>query len=317
MADTTWTLKAALDWTRDYLAEKGDSQPRLSAEWLLSAATGLSRVEIYAFHERPLTLEERASLRESVRRRAAGEPLQYISGEMAFRHLVVKVKPGVLIPRPETEVLVDAVLPAIERAIAERGEALVADLCTGSGCVALSIAQECGQARVWATDVSPLAVDVALANRLRLALAERINVLEGDLFSPIAAAAPHLRGHVDAVVANPPYIPSADLPTLPAEVLGYEPGARAGWWTWTVSALLGASGTRPEPGSAQEGRLRWNWPPTGCATPRKRYVQWYSEGAGGSGPHRPRSRSGRSSPERPGRQCRPKEADRDVQGLSS
>src|SRR5512137_724667 len=125
MADTTWTLKAALDWTRAYLAEKGDSQPRLSAEWLLSAATGLSRVEIYAFHDRPLTPEERARLRESVRRRANGEPLQYISGEMAFRHLIVKVRPGVLIPRPETEVLVDAVLPPIDAAVRERGEASV------------------------------------------------------------------------------------------------------------------------------------------------------------------------------------------------
>jgi release factor glutamine methyltransferase len=221
VADTTWTLKAALDWTRTYLADKGDPQPRLSAEWLLSAATGLSRVEIYAFHDRPLTPEERASLRESVRRRAAGEPLQYISGEMAFRHLIVKVRPGVLIPRPETEVLVDAVAPAIEATVGERGEVLVVDLCTGSGCVALSIAQECPEALVWATDVSPLAVDVTLANSLRLALAERLHVAEGDLFAPLPD---DLRGSVDVVVANPPYIPSADLPALPAEVLGYEPG---------------------------------------------------------------------------------------------
>lgn len=233
MTDTTWTVKAALDWTRDYLAEKGDTQPRLSAEWLLSAATGLTRVEVYAFHDRPLTPEERATLRESVRRRAAGEPLQYISGEMAFRHLVVKVKPGVLIPRPETEVLVDSVLPAVRSAIADRGEASVIDLCTGSGCVALSIAQECPETRVWATDVSPLAVDVTLANSLRLALADRVVVLEGDLFAPldgrgVPADAPlatgGLRGAVDVVVANPPYIPSAELPTLPEEVLGYEPG---------------------------------------------------------------------------------------------
>ncbi len=221
MSDTTWTVKAALDWTRTYLAEKDDPQPRLSAEWLLSAATGLSRVELYAFHDRPLTPEERASLRESVRRRGAGEPLQYISGEMAFRHVVVKVKPGVLIPRPETEVLIDAAAPAIEAAVAERGGALVVDLCTGSGCVALSIAQEFPAARVWATDVSPLAVDVALANSLRLAVAEHLHVVEGDLFVPLPQ---ELRGTVDVVIANPPYIPSADLPTLPPEVLGYEPG---------------------------------------------------------------------------------------------
>ncbi len=221
VADTTWTVKAALDWTRTYLAEKGDAQPRVSAEWLLSAATGLSRVEIYAFHDRPLTPEERVTLRDSVRRRAAGGPLQYISGEMAFRHLIVKVRPGVLIPRPETEVLVDSVAPAIGAAIADRGEALVVDVCTGSGCVALSIAQEYPEARVWATDVSPLAVDVALANSLRLALGERLRVEEGDLFAPLPA---EIRGSVDVVAANPPYVPSAELPTLPAEVLGYEPG---------------------------------------------------------------------------------------------
>ncbi len=226
---TTWTVKAALDWTRAYLAEKGDPQPRVSAEWLLSAATGLTRVEVYAFHDRPLAPEERTMLREAVRRRANGEPLQYISGEMAFRHLIVKVRPGVLIPRPETEVLVDAVLPAVGAAGTERGGARVVDLCTGSGCVALSIAQECPEALVWATDISPLAVDVALANSLRLALADRVHVLEGDLFVPLESAPPdvvpaELRGTVDVVVANPPYIPTADVPDLPAEVLGYEPG---------------------------------------------------------------------------------------------
>ena len=97
-------------------------------------------------------------------RRAAGEPLQYVTGEVAFRHLVLKVRPGVLIPRPETEVLVDTVLPEVRRALAERAEALVADLCTGSGCIALSIASECPGAVVFATDLSPVAVEVAAEN---------------------------------------------------------------------------------------------------------------------------------------------------------
>ena len=113
-------MKAALDWTTTFLAEKADEHPRRSAEWLLSAATGLSRVELYAFHDRPLSDTERATLRESVRRRAGGEPLQYVTGEVAFRHLVLKVRPGVLIPRPETEVLVDTVLPTVRRAVTER-----------------------------------------------------------------------------------------------------------------------------------------------------------------------------------------------------
>lgn len=216
MAEQVWTLKAALDWCTTYLAEKGDEHPRRSAEWLLSAATGLSRVEIYAYHDRPLTTDERTTLREAVKRRATGEPLQYVTGEVAFRHLIIKVRPGVLIPRPETEVVVDEAL----KAIAALESPLVADPCTGSGAIALSIAQEHPGSRVWATDLSPVAVEVAADNATRLALEDRVSVLEGDLLGVLEGG---LRGRIDLVVSNPPYIPSADVPTLPAEVAGYEP----------------------------------------------------------------------------------------------
>ena len=114
----TWTIKAALDWTVGFLERKGDEHARLSAEWLLSEATGLRRIDLYVNFERPLSMEERDVLRGFVTRRASGEPLQYITGEVAFRHIAVKVRPGVLIPRPETEVLVSealALLPAPER----------------------------------------------------------------------------------------------------------------------------------------------------------------------------------------------------------
>lgn len=219
MADRVWTVKSALDWTKDYLADKGDEHPRRSAEWLLSAATGLSRVELYAYHDRPLSTEERATLREAVKRRAEGEPLQYVTGEVAFRHIVVKVRRGVLIPRPETEVLVDSALEAVDEAIAARGEALVADVCTGSGCIALAIANERPDARVWATDISPVAVEIALDNRARLGLSA-VEVSLGDLMTSLPA---ELEGRLDVVVSNPPYIPSADVPELPAEVAGFEP----------------------------------------------------------------------------------------------
>ena len=220
VAEQVWTVKAALDWTRAYLAEKSDEHPRRSAEWLLSAATGLSRVELYAYHDRPLSPDERATLREAVKRRAAGEPLQYVTGEVAFRHLVLRVRPGVLIPRPETEVLVDAVLATVDAAIEARGSALVVDLCTGSGCVALAIAGERPGATVLATDLSGAAIEIATGNAERLGLAERVTAVEGDLFAPLPA---EYRGLVDVVVANPPYVPSPDLPTLPAEVMGFEP----------------------------------------------------------------------------------------------
>lgn len=219
-AEQVWTIRTALDWTNSYLADKADEHPRRSAEWLLSAATGLSRVELYAYHDRPLSDDERALLREGVKRRATGEPLQYVTGEVAFRHIVVKVRPGVLIPRPETEVLVDSVLTAVDAAIAERGEALVADLCTGSGCIALSIAQERPDTVLVATDLSPVALTVTGENVERLGLSPRVTVSGGDLF---AALDPALRGRFDVIVSNPPYVPSADVPDLPAEVAGFEP----------------------------------------------------------------------------------------------
>jgi len=212
--ERVWSCKDALEWTVAYLESKGDESPRRSAEWLLSAATGLSRVEVYAYHDRPLSQEERTRYRSLIERRAQGMPLQYVTGEMPFRHLVMHVEPGVFIPRPETEILVDAVLERVGE------DATVVDLCTGSGCVAVSVAYEHARVRVQATDASEVAVEAARRNALYAGVAERVQVFHGDLFSPLSA---DLHGHVDAVVSNPPYIPSADIPDLPAEVLGFEP----------------------------------------------------------------------------------------------
>lgn len=225
MSETrTWTVKQALDWTVGFLGDKGDEHPRRSAEWLLSAATGLSRVELYAYHDRPLSAEERQTLRDGVRRRASGEPLQYVTGEMAFRHIVLRVQRGVFIPRPETEVLAGECLSHLGGPTATAAPAVI-DLCTGSGCIACSIAHEHAGARVWATDLSPLAVETAAANAERLGLLERVSVVEGDLFRPLEGdvEARALLGRFDVVVSNPPYIPTGDLPDLPEEVLGYEP----------------------------------------------------------------------------------------------
>lgn len=218
MAERAWTSKDALDWTADYLARKGDAHPRRSAEWLLSAATGLSRVELYAFHDRPLSPEERAAFRASIERRAAGEPLQYVTGEMPFRHLVLRVEPGVFIPRPETEVLVDAVIEAIRSV----EDPLVIDLCTGSGAVATSIAYEVPPARVVSTDVSGPAVEAARRNALYAGVDDRVQVLQGSLFEPVSR---ELLGTVDTVVSNPPYIPTEAVRSLPEEILAFEPMA--------------------------------------------------------------------------------------------
>ncbi|MDY0339818.1 MAG: peptide chain release factor N(5)-glutamine methyltransferase [Coriobacteriia bacterium] len=217
MTERVWTVRDALEWTCEYLGRKDDEHPRRSAEWLLSAATGLSRVELYAYHDRPLSPEERSSYRTLVAKRAEGMPLQYVTGEMPFRHLIVHVEPGVFIPRPETEVLVDVVL---EHLVAME-KPVVVDLCSGSGCVAVSIASEHPGARVWAVDLSDLAVTVTHRNAGNAKVADRVQSLHGDLFDPLPS---ELSGTVDFIVSNPPYIPSGDLPDLPPEILGYEPG---------------------------------------------------------------------------------------------
>jgi len=179
----TWTINRAFEWTRDYLTQKGDEQARLSTEWLLSHACGLSRIDVYTQFDKPLSVDERAHLRETVRRRAAGEPLQYIVGEAGFRHLTLEVRPGVLIPRPETEVLVDLALEALPDP--EEGIQLhVLDLCTGSGCVGLSLAFERPDVSVIATDICPEAVSLANDNALTNNLSSRFLAIEADLFEP-------------------------------------------------------------------------------------------------------------------------------------
>lgn len=240
MAERVWTCKDALAWTVEYLTRRGDEHPRRSAEWLLSAATGLSRVEIYALHDRPLAGDERTRFRELIERRAAGEPLQYVTGEMPFRHLIIHVERGVFIPRPETEVLVDAVIEGL----AGVDEPEVADLCTGSGCVAVSIAHEVPTSRLWAVDANEQAVEAARRNALYAGVQNRVQVVHGDMFSPLMS---ELTGRLDAVVANPPYIPSAQVPDLPVEVLGFEP----------CLALDGGPDGLREARRIAEGAYRW------------------------------------------------------------
>ena len=111
-----WTVRRILEWTCGYLGRRGDEHPRHSAEWLLCDATGLSRVELYVNFDRPLVPEELDRMHAGIERRAAGEPLQYVTGEMPFRHIVLRCQKGVLIPRPETEVLVDAALEGVDAA---------------------------------------------------------------------------------------------------------------------------------------------------------------------------------------------------------
>lgn len=220
MTHDTWTIKRVLDWTSGYLARKGDEHPRLSAEWLLAAVTGLSRVELYVNFDRPLQADELSEMHAAIERRAAGEPLQYVTGEMPFRHIVLRCERGVLIPRPETEILVDAALEGVDAAGEQ--DARVLEVGTGTGCVALSIASERPGARVTATDLSPRAIELARRNCEALGLEGAVEILECDLASCVD---PKLMGTFSVLVSNPPYIPTRVLAEeVPAEVRDFEPG---------------------------------------------------------------------------------------------
>lgn len=214
--DRVWTVKEALDWTRGYLERKADGNPLLSARALLSHATGLSHLELYTMFDRPLSGDERGVLRDAVARRGHGEPLQYICGHAPFRYLDVKVKPGVLIPRPETEVLVDEVLSALQGVEAPR----VADIGCGSGCIACALATEFPAVQVWATDISDMACELARENVVVLGVEERVRVIQCDLDAGIPS---ELEGTFDALVSNPPYIPDEVMAKLPSEVKDFEP----------------------------------------------------------------------------------------------
>ncbi|MBR3258228.1 MAG: peptide chain release factor N(5)-glutamine methyltransferase [Eggerthellaceae bacterium] len=216
MPEDIWTVSSTLAWTQGYLARHDDVQPRVSAQWLLGAATGLSRMELYTQYDRVLSELELGNLRGMILRRAKGEPLQYITGRAPFRTIEVAVEPGVLIPRPETEVLVGEALTFIPK----EEPSTVLDLCCGSGCIACAVAVERPEAGVIAVDIDDKAVALTERNAKALGVADRVEVYQGDLFAGVPEI---LKGGIDVIVTNPPYIPTEVLKELPAEVADYEP----------------------------------------------------------------------------------------------
>ncbi len=235
--DSIWTIKDILDWCKGYLEHYHDSQPLLSAQWLLSEVTGLSRIELYTHLDQPLSEEERATMREWVVRRAQGEPLQLISGKAPFRYLTIAVEKGVLIPRPETEILVSECFAALDLGktidlVTYDNEGLevispcnaqplaALDLCTGTGCIACSLASEYPAATVLATDIDSHALELAQKNVDELGLTDKVTVLHSDLFE---ALLPKYETYFDLVISNPPYVPSAVVDSLEGEVADYDP----------------------------------------------------------------------------------------------
>ena len=203
------TVLQVLQNTADFFARKGIDSPRLNIEHLLADALGKRRIDLYLEFDRALSENELAPLREKVRRRAEGEPLQYLLGSWDFFGRAFRTDPRALIPRPETEVLVEIALKVIRADPSSRTRLL--DVGTGSGVLAITFALECPNLQIVGSDVSPLALNLARENAERQGLNRRIEWVESDLLNSVA-------GSFDFLVANLPYIPTAELPKLAPEV---------------------------------------------------------------------------------------------------
>jgi release factor glutamine methyltransferase len=195
-----------LRWTTGHFEKHGLATARLDAELLAAQAFGMARIELYAHFDRPLSAAELATYRSLVSRRLAGEPVAYLLGHKEFWSLDLLVDARVLIPRPDSETLVEE---ALDRLTGRTGALRIADVGTGSGALALALAKERPEAQVFATDVSPDALAVAQANAERLGLA--VTFLQGDLAEPFTPG-------FDLIVANLPYIPTAEIAGLSADV---------------------------------------------------------------------------------------------------
>jgi len=215
MTDVARTVAELLAGAEDMLNRAGVDTPKGDAQWIASHVLGINRTTMLSHPDRTIPPEQAEHFESLIARRAAREPLGYVLGTVNFRGLVIEVGPGVFVPRPETEVTASR---AIARARERGPRPCVVDVCAGSGAIALSIAAEVPNARVFATEASAAARGWALRNLARTAL--RVTLLPGDLFDPLH---PALGGAVDVIVSNPPYIPLADLDGLPDEVRRYEP----------------------------------------------------------------------------------------------
>jgi release factor glutamine methyltransferase len=234
-----WTIGRLLTWTIDYLRQHGAENPRLDAEVLLAAARGCRRIDLYTAYGEPADDATRTAFREMVRRRAAGTPVAYLVGHREFYSLEFEVTPDVLIPRPETELVVVALLDFVkERGTGDWGLGTrtsdaaaspapspqppvpmrIADVGTGSGILAVCTARYVPNSQVTAIDISPAAIAVARRNAERHGVADRIEFVEGDLLSGEPA-----EPRFDYVVSNPPYVSTAEMENLSVDVREHEP----------------------------------------------------------------------------------------------
>lgn len=243
-----WTIGRLLNWTTEFLRDKGADSSRLDAEVLLAHARGCQRIELYTAFEEEAEESLRESFRDLVRRRAAGTPVAYLVGHREFFSLSFHVSPDVLIPRPETELIVVRVLDlAKQQAKQQSGEPLrIADVGTGSGILAVCFAKHLSNASVTAVDISGAALAVAATNAEQHEVAERIELVESDLFAEVPAGEPF-----DVIVSNPPYVASHEMAELDPSVRDHEPhlaldGGEQG--TEIIARLIPQSAERLKPG---------------------------------------------------------------------
>lgn len=213
-ADEVWSVKRVLTWAADDLRRRGNESARLDVELLLGKVLGLDRIGLIVQSERPLSAAELSRFRELFKRRRAGEPVAYLLGEREFFGLMLKVDARVLVPRPDTERLVEVALERT-RARSMLGSAL--DLCTGSGCVAIAFARQRPTWSVTASDVSADALAVATENAHRTGAIRNLRLLQGSLFDAVPGQ------RFDLISANPPYIAAGELAELPVDVRQFEP----------------------------------------------------------------------------------------------
>jgi release factor glutamine methyltransferase len=212
------TVAEAIYQAAQKLSRAGIANARLDAEVLLSYLLKKDRAWLITHNNDSLDNENHKIFEGAIDRRSRREPLQYIIGKQEFWGLEFTVTPDVLIPRPETELVVESAIKILR---SSDGQTTIVDLCTGSGCIAISLAKELGDTRIFAVDTSNQALAVSRGNARKHGVSDRIRFLEGDLFEPLGEL--DLRGRVDVITANPPYIRSDDLPRLQPEVRDYEP----------------------------------------------------------------------------------------------
>jgi release factor glutamine methyltransferase len=212
-----WTILKTLQWTADYFKRRGIENGRPTAEVLLAHCLQCKRIDLYLRYDQPLQADELTRFKKMIQRRGQREPDAYIIGQKEFWSLAFRVTPAVLIPRPETECLVEA---ALERC-SSQDAIQVLELGTGSGAISIVLAHERVNWRIWASDISSEALAVARENARRLLGAEKIEFIRGSWFEPFESQ----KGCFDLVIANPPYVPANDLAGLEPEVRRFEPNA--------------------------------------------------------------------------------------------